>query len=192
MLPVDHQERKRIIAQKAIEIIARDGMHAATIRRIAGELNTSTRAVTHYFDEKEELLHFLYAFMAEEGYRSFSQHLEDHPGDLIGCLLTMTPLDSVNRDLWRVYIGFWELARRDPHIAAELKRSIEEVEHLIAGVIADRNPGHPDRNATARHIIAVVNGISVQLVLQPDAWNADQARKVLQLSVEALVGPPAA
>ena len=115
MLPVDHDERKRTIAEKATEIIAREGMQAATIRRIAAELNFSTRAVTHYFEEKDELLAWVYEFMATEGFRSFAQRVERDPADLLGCLLAMTPLDSVNREMWRVYIAFWDLAMRDPH-----------------------------------------------------------------------------
>src|SRR4030095_16601454 len=132
MLPVDHDERKRTIAEKATDLIAREGMQAATIRRIAAELNFSTRAVTHYFEEKNELLAWVYEFMATEGYRSFAQRVESDPADLLGCLLAMTPLESPNRDLWRVYIAFRDLAMRDQHVAADLHKSIEEAEQLVA------------------------------------------------------------
>jgi TetR/AcrR family transcriptional regulator, transcriptional repressor of bet genes len=190
MLAVDHDERKRVIARTANEIIAREGMQAATIRRIAGELNTSTRAVTHYFADKDELLHWVYDFMAAEGYRSFARHLEDNPADLLGCLLTMTPLDHLNRQLWRVYIAFWDLATRDPYVAAGLHQSIADVEELVTKGIKTRNPAHADCLASARHLIALVNGISVQLVIEPGAWTPVHAREVLDRSMEAILGPP--
>ena len=190
MLPVDADERKRTIAVKATEIIAREGLHAATIRRIAAELNFSTRAVTHYFADKDELLAWVYEFMATEGFNSFSERLEIDPSDVLGCLLTMTPFDPLNRGLWRVYIAFWDLAMRHPNVAEDLHKSIQQAEQLVASAIAVRNPGHANRVESARQLIALVNGISVQQLLEPGAWEADRVEELFERNIDMILGPP--
>jgi AcrR family transcriptional regulator len=191
VLPVDADQRKRTIAIKATQIIAHEGLHAATIRRIAAELNSSTRVVTHYFADKDELLDWVYEFMAAEGFNSFAERLALDPSDVLGCLLTMTPFDPLNRDLWRVYIAFWNLAARDPNVADKLQTSIQEAEQLVASAIAVRNPGHPNCVESARQLIALVNGISVQLLLEPKAWEQERAREILERNIDVILGPPA-
>jgi TetR/AcrR family transcriptional regulator, transcriptional repressor of bet genes len=187
MNPVDHDERKRLIAAKAREIIGEEGLDAATIRRLAAELDFSTRCITHYFADKEELLLWTYEAFEREGLGHFSAVLIDDPADIVGCVMAMTPTDPLNLSLWRLYVGFWDRAGRDPRFAAAQQRSIRAAEELIAGAIALRAPWVEDRRRCAREIIALVNGIAVQALLEPGSWNSAQARALYERYVDCLL-----
>ena len=56
MRSVDHEQRRLRIAEFAINLIAAEGLSAATVRRIAADAGFSTTAITHYFADKQELL----------------------------------------------------------------------------------------------------------------------------------------
>jgi TetR/AcrR family transcriptional regulator, transcriptional repressor of bet genes len=191
MNPVDHAERKRLIAAKAREIIGAEGLDAATIRRLAAELGFSTRCITHYFCDKEELLLWTYEAFAREGLEHFSAVLIDDPRDIVGCLMAMTPTDPLNLSLWRLYVGFWDRAGRDLRFAAAQQRSIALAQDLIAGAIARRAPWIGDTGRTAREIIAMVNGIAVQSLLEPGSWTGEQARRLYERYVDCLLAAPA-
>ena len=53
---VDHQERRRQIADALLRTAAVRGLHAAGMREVAAEAGVSLRLVQYYFGTKEELL----------------------------------------------------------------------------------------------------------------------------------------
>ena len=67
MLAVDHDERRRRIAQVTVAVISQEGLEAATIRRIAAELGGPTKIITHYFADKQEMLVWAYRSLSEQG-----------------------------------------------------------------------------------------------------------------------------
>jgi AcrR family transcriptional regulator len=53
---VDHEERRRQIADALVRTAATRGLHAAGMREVAAEAGVSLRLVQYYFGTKEELL----------------------------------------------------------------------------------------------------------------------------------------
>ena len=54
---VDHELRRRELAQAALRVIGRAGLEATTTRAVADESGWSTGVLKHYFDDKDHLLH---------------------------------------------------------------------------------------------------------------------------------------
>ena len=69
----NHETRRRRIAEIALGIIAREGIEAATIRRIAAEVGYSTAVVTHYFENKQDLLGSVLRLLGELNHGKFEQ-----------------------------------------------------------------------------------------------------------------------
>lgn len=185
-MKADHDRRKWRIAEKGRQVIAAEGLEAATIRRIAEELGCSTRAITHYFGDKDELLMWIYEGLAAEGESIFVEVLKRDPTDLIGCLLGMTAVDAQSIALWRVYVAFWERAGRDPRFAEAQRRSIAQARALVAGATGHARGTSGDREREALELLALVNGISVQVLLDPQSWSAEQARITLEAAIARL------
>jgi AcrR family transcriptional regulator len=55
---VDHDQRRRELAEALWRIARRDGLEAATVRQVAAEANVSVGMVQHYFTSKDEMLQF--------------------------------------------------------------------------------------------------------------------------------------
>src|ERR1700759_1924338 len=53
---VDHEERRRQIAEALLRVAAARGLHATGMREVAAEAGVSLRLVQYYFGTKEELL----------------------------------------------------------------------------------------------------------------------------------------
>ncbi|MGB3635817.1 MAG: TetR family transcriptional regulator, partial [Rubrobacteraceae bacterium] len=53
---VDHEERRRELAEAVWRVILRDGVEGVSVRNVAAEAGWSTGALRHYVGTKEDLL----------------------------------------------------------------------------------------------------------------------------------------
>lgn len=63
---VDHRERRGRIADALWTVAERDGLAAATVRKVAAEAGVSVGMVQHYFSTKDEMLLFALQWVGEE------------------------------------------------------------------------------------------------------------------------------
>jgi AcrR family transcriptional regulator len=185
---VDHGERRQRIAEIAAEVIAREGLDAATVRRIASEVGFSTTVVTHYFANKQELLLSAYRWVAKLASDRFAAVVARDPGDLVESLLCLTATDTESFRGWRVYVAFWETAKLDPVFAAEQRSWIEDALARIGAVIRVRYGDQDGVRAAAQSLIALAQGISIQALFDPQSWSREQVRAALAREVEMVLG----
>jgi TetR/AcrR family transcriptional regulator, transcriptional repressor of bet genes len=187
---VDHDERRRRIAEVTVDVIAREGLEAATIRRIAAELNGPTKLVTHYFADKDELLVLAYQALAEQGQEIISGVVARDPSDILGVLFAMTPADDKQAKLWRVYLAFWDRATRDPAIAALQRKHIDLALCLIAQVVRARNGERANLQSVSERLNAMVHGIAIQALVDRGHWLPERLHSRLAEEVTVLLGGP--
>ncbi len=70
----DHGQRRQQVARIAADLVAADGLAAATRRRIAEAAGCSTTVVSHYFTDKRDLVTATYR---EVGDRVAARSSED-------------------------------------------------------------------------------------------------------------------
>jgi AcrR family transcriptional regulator len=180
---VDHEERRREIAEVAMELIARDGLEATTLNHIAREMGASIRVITHYFADKDTLLLWVYRIMAEEGQAYLAEVLARDPTDLAGALTAMCGSDEATLKRWRVYVAFWDKAIRSPRFAAEQRFWIEQTLATVEEVVVARTGRTASVRPLAMELIALVYGMSVQRMLDPDSWTAEAISAVIRQRV---------
>ena len=190
MPTTDHDERRRRIAEVTVDVIARDGLEAATIRRIATELGGPTKIVTHYFSDKHELLVWAYRSLAEQGQRHVNEVIMRDPTDIVGSLFAMTAADESEVSLWRVYIAFWDRATRDTAIAELQRMHMDLAIQRIAEIARARNGNRSDLLSVSQRLNALVQGISFQALIDGERWSAERIRSNLAEEVEVLLGGP--
>ncbi len=188
MLAVDHDERRRRIAQVTVDVIAREGLEAATIRRIAAELGGPTKIVTHYFADKQELLVWAYRSLAEQSERYLTEVIARDPTDIVGALMAMTAVDESQTLLWRVYIAFWDRAARDPFFAELQRTQINLALKRIAEIIRARNGEREDVESVSQRLNALVQGISLLALADRERWSPERVRGALADEVEVVLG----
>ncbi|MGB8363121.1 MAG: TetR/AcrR family transcriptional regulator [Rhizomicrobium sp.] len=185
MPTIDHDERRRRIAEVAVDVIAREGLESATIRRIAAELKGPTKLVTHYFTDKQQLLIWTYRSLAEQGERYIEEVVARDPADLLGSLFAMTPMDEHKTQLWRVYVAFWDWASRDPVIAELQRKYINLTVLRIAEMVRALTGDTHDLESVSERLNAVVQGISIQALMDKERWSAQRIRSRLADEVAA-------
>jgi AcrR family transcriptional regulator len=164
--------RERVL-QSALQAIAANGYHGSTLAGIAAEAGLTTAGLLHHFPSKEQLL---VAVLAERdrldgvrfrlaGFRGLAAldrlvELVQHNTMVPGLVQAYTVLmgesvgeDHPARDWFRD-----RYPRRRANIAAALN----------AGIEADEIRPGVDCDALAAEIIAMMDGLQVQWVLNPD------------------------
>jgi AcrR family transcriptional regulator len=183
-MAVDHEQRRRDIAEIAIDLIAREGLEAATVRRIAAEAGSSTAAITHYFGDKRELLLWTFQVLSAEGDHRFEEARRADPSGAIEALLTMLPWCPANVRRWKAYLAFWDQAARDPELAAHLARSTETGLRYIDQLL--RANARPDADIEkASHLLnAVIQGLALQVLVNERYWTPERIRQNLEEAFE--------
>jgi AcrR family transcriptional regulator len=100
--------RQRII-DAAVRLVARGGLAQATVRGIARETGVSTGSVTHYFEDKAEIIH---AVLTETKVRVRNRVIEASRGRrgiarVRAAALAVLPIDAERVDTWRAWMAFW-------------------------------------------------------------------------------------
>lgn len=181
-------QRRRRVIDAVVNVIAREGLDAATIRRIAAEVGYSTTIITHYFSDKHDLLLSAYRMVGEFSAERFEEVVARDPADLVTYLLSMSARDEATMALWRAYIAIWDKSLRDKKLAAELRSWTEETLGRIELFIENIRPECPDRRDVATRLIAMVHGISIQRLFDRESWPTERIRDVLMSEVELLLG----
>src|ERR1700742_2797180 len=138
-MTVDRKLQRARIAEVTAEVIAREGVEAATVRRISATAGCSTSIVTYYFADKHELLLSAYHSLNDELTGKIQTILARDPADLVGCLLCMTAADEVSFNRWRTYVALWGHAARDEAWAAREREDVASAISLIENVVRTRN-----------------------------------------------------
>jgi len=191
MLAVDHDERRRRIAQATVAVISQEGLEAATIRRIAAELGGPTKLVTHYFADKQEMLVWAYRSLSEQGQEYVRELVARDPTDIVAALTAMTATDERQKLLWRVYVAFWDRAARDPFFAELQRTQISVAVKVIADILRARNGERADLESISQRLNAFVQGVSILALADNDQWSVERTRRIIADEVELLLSRPA-
>jgi len=182
-MTVDHNARRQRIAEVTAEVIAREGLEAATIRRISAELGGPTKTVTYYFSDKQELLRFTWEHMAELYYEKVSRE----PVNIIDSLLAMTTADEKSILRWRVYVAFWDRATRDAEFAQAQRTHMDMTLKLLGNLVRTLAPADTDVERTSLLLNALVQGISLQSLVDQERWPPERIRSALTEQVAMLL-----
>jgi len=132
---VDHEQRRRQIADALLRTAAARGLHAAGMREVAAEAGVSLRLVQYYFGTKEELLLFAMQHLAARfGARAAARFKEASgsggpasPRDVIAAILAEAlPADDDRRTFYVVYTAYLALSLTDFRVLASVKPSAHE------------------------------------------------------------------
>ena len=139
---VDHEERRRQIADALLRTAATRGLHATGMREVAAEAGVSLRLVQYYFGTKEELLLAAMQHLATQfGERALARirRIKEtespvNPRDVIAAILTQAlPADDERRTFTVLNAAYFALSLTEPALAiAPLVRNSTAVIDVVA------------------------------------------------------------
>jgi AcrR family transcriptional regulator len=196
---VDHEERRRQIADALLRTAATRGLHATGMREVAVEAGVSLRLVQYYFGTKEELLlagmQHLAARFSERGMARIRRLKETrdpvHPRDVIAVILTESlPADDERRTFSILNTAYFALSLTDPALAiAPLVTNTNAVIGVIAAQLraaqaAGEAPAHLDPRLEALSLLAVSAGLAPSML--SGLTSPEQAQAVIDYHLNRL------
>ena len=203
---VDHEERRRQIADALVRAAAARGLHATGMREVAAEAGVSLRLVQYYFGTKEELLlaamQQLAAQFSDRVLARIQRMKETgspaSPRDVIAAILTEAlPADDERRTFTLVYTAYLALSLTDPALAINpLVRNSNAVIDVIAAQLrtAQADGGMPaglDPELEAISLMTMSAGLGTSVLA--DHSSPEQAQAVIDYHLRRLFPacPPA-
>lgn len=191
----DRDDRRYEVARVTARIIAERGLDGVRVREIAQEAGYSTHIVSHYFENKKELMLFTLRQCSARQVRRLKLAIAAN-ADLAECLETLLPLDEERMIDARVWMVFWAQTLSDEDIIAEQRDFGQRWRRLLVGMMRIRGYFTPDtarmtRNHIAQQLQTAVAGIGIHGAL--GVWSADQQRQLVREQVDmimTLLGTP--
>lgn len=162
-------DRRAELARAAYELIAESGVGALSLRALARRLGATTGLVSHHFLDRAELItaaldhaaSVMVARLVDRG-----QH-DAHPVEVITAVL---PTDPESIENWRFSLSVRAAGLFD----AELLRFDRRLAAYWAGYLPDRLGPlvADDSHEAADHLLAVLDGVALRAISDPDAWPA--------------------
>jgi AcrR family transcriptional regulator len=166
---VDWEARKDEILQATWRVIARDGLSRTTVRAIAREADCSLGILSHYFDNKMDIL----ASALLLSHRRVRERTEKKVVGLNGmsalriAMLEALPLDAERQLEARIEVSFWGRILSDPRLS--------ELGQLEVNLLASRLRGHLNEARAAgelredlnldlatQELLVLIDGVSVE------------------------------
>lgn len=100
------------------------------------------------------------------------------------CLQTLLPTDDESRDNWKVWIAFWNMTLTDTEFRQQQVAKTENTLRMIRGLLDRNSPSRSidenDKDVEERRIFAVLVGIAIQAIHDPENWPVEQQKRVLE------------
>lgn len=171
---VDHEARRREVADAAIRVIAREGLSDTTLALVGDESGWSIGSIRHYFPTKNDLI--------ESALWRVGERLDDRIrrrtaggmrlADLRTAAVELLPLDAVGREEERVWLAFVAQAAVAAALADAADSAAQRLQAPLAARIAHaveagelRADLDPEREATRLMILR--DGLALQLIATP-------------------------
>lgn len=186
---MDHEGRRRELADALWRVAARDGLRAATVRSVAAESGWSSGALRHYFPSKSDLLLFAVDHAIEE-VRGRIERLGNEGAAPVALLEQLLPLDERRRVESDAWFALAVAAETD----AGLRRRRGELDTLIRSavrtVVADLDGLAPHRDPALEtlRLHALLDGLVVQAIARPPLLSPGELRAILTAHLEDLTG----
>ena len=184
---VDHEKTRDRIAELACGIVAQEGLHALTMRRIAAEAGTSRAIVSTYFRDMRDLVLATFQWTAAKQV-TYIEAAEARGLGLEGCIEALLPLDEERLKDWRVTIAFLGYAVADEELAAIERQRIDGAVVRFEKVIMRERGLTKSTSAITREserIVSCLLGVAIDYSFDPSAQAQPKMRRQM---VERVLG----
>lgn len=183
-----HAERREELAHALWRVLAREGPARASMRAIAREAGYTTGVLSHYFRDKRELMEYGSALLIDHAISRMEAAATD--GDPAAVLTELLPLDDDRRDEAQLWLTMMGWSNSDPALAEELTRRHQQVRQQLRPVVARLFPNIPTDEVRVRdladQLLAVVDGLTVDALTNPDSYPPDRQRELLRAALSGL------
>jgi AcrR family transcriptional regulator len=182
--------RRGEIVRATIRCLARDGYSGLTMKKVAREAGVSQGILHYYFKDKQAILvAALEQVMADLDRRVIeaARGVREPDARLRSLIATCLDVAATNREFWVVFVEFWGEMMHDRELAAINAGLYGRMRRVVGNIItqgATAGIFRPVKPLEAGAIIlALVDGVSLQLTFAPDAFTLAKAKRFCEDAV---------
>ncbi|WP_342507224.1 TetR/AcrR family transcriptional regulator [Sporosarcina sp. FSL K6-2383] len=188
---VDHEERRKRIAEAMWQVILDKGMEGATVRNIAEEAGLSLGALRHYFQNQDELLVYAMTLVKDNATARIQEILKrDLPPKemVIATLLEVVPINKETRmemEVWFAFVAFVKHRKDSFEVLDDgLYEAFEKMLNYMnmAGVLRD----NLDLILETERLYALIDGIAIHALLDPERVDRDRVVNVIHYHMDSI------
>jgi AcrR family transcriptional regulator len=202
---VDQNARRLDVVDALFRVVARDGLHRASLRTVADEAGLNIGSVRHYFASQQELMRFAMQAMIDRVSARLLRRIEGlgdvralqhpqrrrHAADLLAELL---PLDEQRRAEVTVFIDFITAARTNPAFADLAQQSALGTRTLVRRTVTglhERGALRADLHIEheTERLTALLDGLALNGVLHPEILSPETIATILREHLDTLQPP---
>lgn len=188
---VDHEERRRQIAEATWRVILKQGMKGATVRNIAEEAGLSLGALRHYFSSHNELLAFAMNLVKDQATMRVNRiAMGDLPPKekVLQILLELVPLDEVKMAEMEVWFAFVFHTRHredvfDVQQDGIFKGISQLIEYLDKHLLLRKDL---DKTVETERLYALIDGIALHAMLEPQRVTQERIVRMLTAHLDSI------
>jgi AcrR family transcriptional regulator len=171
------EERKTQIKNEALKLFAKAGFQNASISMIAKEAKISKGLMYNYFESKEELLKEIML----DGFTTFSKIFDPNKDGILtedefDYFIDMTfKILKENMNYWRLYF----IVALQPSVMKLLEERFVEIIVPFLNTLVNyyKNKGSEDPGVDARLFGAMMDGVSMNYVIDPENFPLEGIKK---------------
>lgn len=182
--------RREAILNAAIEQLILRGIASVRVSDVAAACGISTGLVHYHFATKDQLVAEAFAFEAHRDLSAMSRIMKRELSALERLQLGME-LYGPGRDApgWRIWIDGWSESLRNDQLRGVIRRLnkswADATEKLILEGAEDGSFQVTHARASARRLLALIDGLSVRAVLWPEEPGAADVRSWVRETIRA-------
>lgn len=183
----------------SVDVIASEGLSAASLRKISQQAGCTTGALTHYFANRDELLLQTLRYVHNNAGARMQAIIanevaaaQSNRDKLRAVLDESLPLDLHRYREWRVWLAFWSASMQTPALSKENARRYQQWQGLVQDLLARLLPAETLPLETAR-LINLIDGLGVSIVRE--RWGSSactnrriECQQVMAMHLQQLTG----
>ncbi|WP_162872857.1 TetR/AcrR family transcriptional regulator [Austwickia chelonae] len=187
MARVDHQERRREIAEAVWRLLENGGVESASVRGVIAETGLSSGSIRFFFSTQAALHEFAMSSLTERVQERVRRAASEPDPEqrAVAMVSELMPLrDDTERELG-VWLAFVAKARYDPALARIVGEQATAVREFLTTVLVDLaalglGPSDTDIEAEVIRLNAIIDGITFELLTAPNLISREQATAALR------------
>ena len=178
--------RRHALVAAAEAVLAREGVGGTSVRTICAEAGVSPGLLRHYFEGVDDLIAAAYEAVSQRIDTALDAALEgageDPRARLLAYLGASFAAPVLDERLLAAWVGFWSLVKTKPRMAAIHAASYADFRTRLEVLLA--KAGARETRLAAIALTAIVDGLWLELCLDPATFNPDEARAIVTRALD--------
>ncbi|AAK25085.1 TetR/AcrR family transcriptional regulator [Caulobacter vibrioides] len=178
--------RRQALVAAAEAVLAREGVGGTSVRAICAEAGVSPGLLRHYFEGVDDLIAAAYEAVSQRIDGALDAALaaagDDPRARLLAYLGASFAPPVLDQRLLAAWVGFWSLVRTKPRMAAIHAASYADFRARLEVLLA--KAGARDTRLAAIALTASVDGLWLELCLDPATFSPDEARAIVTRALD--------